>query len=391
MTSSKADVEYQGIPPSPYAKVDRDRGAAQSLIAQQSLAAQAAPGSAGPADAASAQPAAAQASTTSRVHASPSTSTTPGAARWDRSGASPMLRRRAPRPRQGWQALAYDLSGGRWNPGLSEKERKVRDREHQIATQLRGKHVTAFFCLKGGISKTSTTAATSIALSNLRPDPVFAIDANPDAGDLAERLVGERQSGITALAAHVGEIDSLDALSRYTVTAGRLTMLPGEPNPILGDSLGADDFERIMGVVQRYYSFVQVDCGTGVTHPLMSGILRFADTAVIPAAWSITGAKRAAETIQWLEDNGFADLAKTSIVVLTAKDVVSRNVDKDAVLGHLSKAGDLVVVPADPHVADGALLDWEHLQAQTQEAYLEIAAAITRRFESPEPERVAQS
>ena len=65
-------------------------------------------------------------------------------------------------------------------------------------------------------------------------------------------------------------------------------MLPGEPNPTLGDSLRSEDFERIMGVVQRYYSFVQVDCGTGVTHPLMRGILGFADTAVIPAAWSLS-------------------------------------------------------------------------------------------------------
>ena len=386
MTSSKADVEYKGIPPSPYAKVTRDH-----------LPTQPSPAAGGQAAASQAQDRQARTSEapgSAALQAAESkglgSSQSPGGvatsgSRWRQPETTPMLRRRVPRPRQGWQALAYDFSGGRWNPGLSEKERKVRDREQQIATQLRGKHVTAFFCLKGGISKTSTTAATSIALANLRPDPVFAVDANPDAGDLVERLVGERQSGITALAAHVDEIDSLDALSRYTVTAGRLTVLPGEPNPILGDSLGAEDFERIMGAVQRYYSFVQVDCGTGVTHPLMSGILRFADTAVIPAAWSITGAKRAAETIQWLEDNGFAELARTSIVVLTAKDLVSRNVDKDAVLGHLSKAGDLVVVPADPHVADGALLDWEHLQLATQEAYLEIAAAITRRFEAPVP------
>ena len=364
MTLSETGVDSPAIPPSPYAKGLPDRGSAQSSARASTTM-----------------------STTASTTMSTTARTTPEAsvsdAGWEPPEEATMLRRRAPRPRQGWRALAYDLSGGHWNPGLSEKERKVREREKQIATQLRGKHVAAFFCLKGGISKTSTTAATSIALSNLRPDPVFAIDANPDAGDLAERLVGERQSGITALARDVDRIDSLDALSRYTVTAGRLTMLPGEPNPTLGDSLRSEDFERIMGVVQRYYSFVQVDCGTGVTHPLMRGILGFADTAVIPAAWSITGAKRAAETIQWLQDNGFEQLARTSIVVLTAKDLVSRNVDKDAVLAHLSQAADLVVVPADPHVADGAQLDWDHLQPATREANLEIAAAITRRDEQP--------
>ncbi|GAB49732.1 MinD/ParA family ATP-binding protein [Mobilicoccus pelagius] len=294
----------------------------------------------------------------------------------------PMVRPRTPKPRSGWQSVAYRVTGGRWNPGPGERERRQREREAQIATQLRGKHVTAFFCLKGGISKTSTTAATSIALSDLRPDPVFAIDANPDAGDLAERLVGEKLSGIAALARDIDDVDSLEALSRYTATRGRLTVLPGEPNPMLGDSLRADDFDAVVQVVQRYHSFVQVDCGTGVTHPLMEGVLRYADTVVIPAAWSVTGAKRAAETIDWLRDHGFAHLADTCIVVLTAKDIVSGAVDKDAVLDHLSRAADVIVVPADPHVADGALLDWESLQPATREAYLDIAAAITRRFDA---------
>lgn len=295
---------------------------------------------------------------------------------------APMIRPSRPRPRHGWRALAYGVTGGLWNPGMSPKEEKERERERQIAAQLRGRHVTAFFCLKGGISKTSTTAATSIALSDLRPDPVFAIDANPDAGDLAERLIGGRLSGIAALASNIDEIDSLEALSQYTATTGRLTVLPGEPHPILGDSISADDFECVMRAVQRYYSFVQVDCGTGVTHPLMEGVLRFADTAVIPAAWSITGAKRAAETIEWLRDHGFERLATSSIVVLTAKDLVSSSVDKDAVLAYLSRAADVIIVPADPHVADGALIEWEALQPKTREAYLDIAAAITRRFDT---------
>ncbi|MDO5627654.1 MAG: hypothetical protein Q4G43_04960 [Mobilicoccus sp.] len=295
----------------------------------------------------------------------------------------PMIRQRERRPRTGWRSVAYNASGGRWNPGLSAKEARIRDREARIATQLRGRHVTAFFCLKGGISKTSTTAATSIALSNLRPDPVFAIDANPDAGDLAERLVGDRLAGITRLAHDIDKVTSLDELARYTATSGRLTVLPGEPNPTLGNSLSSRDFENVMHVVQRYYSFVQVDCGTGVTHPLMAGILKFANTVVIPAAWSITGAKRAAESIEWLEEHGFEDLARTSIVVLTAKDIVSRSVDKEAVTQHLWKAGDLIVVPADPHVADGARLDWDQLRPATREAYLDIASAITGRFARP--------
>lgn len=299
------------------------------------------------------------------------------------------MRASAPPPKSGWRARAYQLSGGRWNPGPSPREQATREREARIATTLRGRHVTAFFCLKGGISKTSTTAATSIALSNLRPDPVFAMDANPDAGDLAERLTGERDSGIVPLAREIETITSLAELSRFTRSVGRLTVLPGEPNPVLGDSLSAGDFCRVMEVIHRYYSLVQVDCGTGVTHPLMSGILQVASTVVVPAAWSITGARRAAETLVWLAENGYEHLAGNAIVVLTAKDIVSRNVDRDAVLEHLGGGSDLIVVPADEHMADGGVIDWHQLRPDTREAYLDIAAAITRRF--PEPSGVPGS
>lgn len=296
----------------------------------------------------------------------------------DVATARAMVTARPTPPRSGWQSAVYRASGGRWNPGMGAREQRERAREQQIAAQLPERHVTAFFCLKGGISKTSTTAATSIALANLRPDPVLAIDANPDAGDLAERILGGRLSGIAALARDIDSVHSLHALSRYTAATGRLTVLPGEANPTLGASLGADDFEQVMQVVQKYYSFVQIDCGTGVTHPLMEGVLRFATTIVIPAAWSVTGAKRAAESITWLADNGFEQLARTSIVVLTEKDVVSAAVDKEAVRHHLWQAAELITVPADPHVADGALLEWEQLAPPTREAYLDIAAAITR-------------
>lgn len=243
--------------------------------------------------------------------------------------------------------------------------------------------MTAFFCLKGGISKTSTTAATSIALSNLRPDPVLALDANPDAGDLAERLTGERVNGIVPLAREAQTISSAAELGRFTRTVGRLTVLPGEPNPVLGDSLSAEDFRRVMQVVQRYYSMVQIDCGTGVTHPLMAGILSVASTVVVPASWSITGAKRAAETLEWLGENGYPQLANSAVVVLTAKEVVSRQVDREAVLAHLGAAADLIVVPADEHMADGAVIDWGALKPATRDAYLEIAAAIVKRFPDP--------
>ncbi|MBO3143329.1 MinD/ParA family ATP-binding protein [Dermatophilus congolensis] len=302
-----------------------------------------------------------------------------------------MLRPAPPVPRTGWRGVAYRVTDGRWNPGVSSAEQRRRAREAQIGAALNGKHVTAYFCLKGGISKTSTTAAVATALANLRPDPVLAIDANPDAGDLSERLVGKKLSGITELARNIESVHSVEDLARFTVSAGRLVVLPGEPNPVLGDSLSSQDFERILGTVQRFYSNVHVDCGTGVTHPLMSGILRHATTVVIPAAWSVTGARRAMESIQWLRDSGFVHLADNCVVVLTSKDIVSSHVDKKSVQRHLAARSELIVVPADPHMADGGQIDWEHLKPKTREAFLNIAEAVSRRFATQQSDDHAAS
>ena len=42
----------------------------------------------------------------------------------------------------------------------------------------------------------------------------------------------------------------------------------------------------------------------------------------------------------------------------------------------MRKAGDLIVVPADPHMADGGTIDWDVLRPQTREAFLDIAERV---------------
>ena len=56
------------------------------------------------------------------------------------------------------------------------------------------------------------------------------------------------------------------------------------------------------------------------------------------------------------------------------------NLGREAVLTHLGRAADLIVVLADEHMADGSVIGWELLRPATREAYLDIAAAIVRRF-----------
>lgn len=293
------------------------------------------------------------------------------------------VKEQKPRPRGGIRGALYNLTGGAWNLGPGPKQRQEDDLARRISRQLQGSYNTAVLSLKGGIGKTSTTVGVGLTLAEFRGDAPCAIDANPDSGDLVERALGEgiyQQASprtITDLLENIESIDSLTALARYMHHAGRLHLIAGEQDPEVSDSLTAEEYLRIRKLISGYYSVALTDCGTGVTHNAMSGILQSADNLVIAAGYAVSGAKRARSTLHWLASHGYEDLARNAIVVITDKDEVSSRVDKDAIEEHLSGiCRELIAVPHDRGVADGDLVTLDVLKPETRRAYKEIAAAI---------------
>ncbi|WP_436054829.1 MinD/ParA family ATP-binding protein [Pseudarthrobacter oxydans] len=293
------------------------------------------------------------------------------------------VKEQKPRPRGGVRGAIYSITGGAWNLGPNSKQRQEEELGRRISRQLQGSYNTAVLSLKGGIGKTSTTVGVGLTLAEYRGDAPCAIDANPDSGDLVERALGEgiyQQSSprtITDLLENIESIDSLTALSRYMHHAGRLHLIAGEQDPEVSDSLTAEEYLRIRKLISAYYSVALTDCGTGVTHNAMRGILQSADNLVIAAGYAVSGAKRARSTLQWLASHGYEDLARNAIVVITDKDEVSSRVDKDAIEEHLAGiCRELIAVPHDRGVADGDLVTLDVLRPDTRRAYKEIAAAI---------------
>ncbi|MDD1476662.1 MinD/ParA family ATP-binding protein [Arthrobacter sp. H16F315] len=293
------------------------------------------------------------------------------------------VREQKPRPVGGLRGALYALTGGGVNLGPSARQREEDELARRISRQLQGSYNTAVLSLKGGIGKTSTTVGVGLTLAEFRGDPPCAIDANPDSGDLVERALGEgiyqQQSPrtITDLLKNIESIDSLTALARYMHHAGRLHLIAGEQDPEVSDSLTAEEYLQIRKLISGYYSVALTDCGTGVTHNAMSGILQSADNLIIAAGYAVSGAKRARSTLHWLADHGYEELARNAIVVITDKDEVSSRVDKDAIEDHLSGiCRQLIAVPHDRGVADGDLVTLDVLRPETRRAYREIAAAI---------------
>lgn len=287
------------------------------------------------------------------------------------------------RPRSGIRRALFAATGGNVNLGPSAKDQEESALIQRISRQVNGGHNTAILSKKGGIGKTSTTTGVGMILAEYRSDLPCAIDANPDSGDLAERALGEmlHQNAsprtIADIIRDMGQIDSLTKLSQYMHQAGRLHLIAGEQDPGVSDSLSADDYLKVQSLISKYYAVTLTDCGTGISHPAMTGILSTSSNVVIAAGYAVSGAKRARTTIEWLADHGYEELASNAIVVITDKDQVSNRVDRRAIereLGTFAKT--LVVVPRDKSAADGDQMALDRLSSQTRRAYMEIAAAI---------------
>src|SRR5699024_523662 len=191
------------------------------------------------------------------------------------------VRETTPAPQHGVQSVVYKLTGGRWNLGPGQAEQYESQLHARAAKTIHGSRNVTFMCLKGGISKTSTTLGVGLTLAEHRPDSVLALDANPDAGDLSDRALSHEQveavspRSITDLvkAIEAEQIHNLTDLNRFTQTSGRLHHIAGEQDPAVSESLTAEEYINVRDVADRFYPIPLTDCGTGVTHPAMKGIL----------------------------------------------------------------------------------------------------------------------
>src|SRR5215218_8061835 len=92
---------------------------------------------------------------------------------------------------RGWRRLLAAVTRGRADPGPDGTELAGRERLARIRVPLDRPRRIAVTSLKGGVGKTTVTALLGLMLAEHRGDRVVAVDANPDAGTLADRLSGD--------------------------------------------------------------------------------------------------------------------------------------------------------------------------------------------------------
>jgi MinD-like ATPase involved in chromosome partitioning or flagellar assembly len=291
-----------------------------------------------------------------------------------------IVRARVQRPTVGWRRAVYSASAGRINPGVSEAEAARNILLRRVRRHLPGAHQIAVSSLKGGVGKTTVSAVLGLTLAEHRGDRVVALDANPDAGTLADRLTGEIGVTVRQMLENIESIDSLTAVSHYTSLAGRLQVLASEQDPAMSEAFNRAEYEQICAVLARFYNIIITDSGTGLVHSAMEGTLALADSLVVVGAPTVDGSSRASKTLDWLVAHGYAEQVADAVVVLCC-DRVSPEIDRERVRAHfLARCRAVVEIPYDPHLATGGRLDLAAMREPTKLAFLELGAQIADRF-----------
>ncbi|RTL63785.1 MAG: hypothetical protein EKK42_27215 [Pseudonocardiaceae bacterium] len=286
-------------------------------------------------------------------------------------------------PRRGLRALLWRASGGRISVGASARELAEHVHLDKIRTPLTGWHTITVASSKGGVGKTTTSALLGLTLAEHRGDRVVTLDANPDAGNLAQRLLGYRAPATVRQLLEQENLDQLASfteVSRFVNTAGRLQVLASDLDPAMSEAFNADEYRRVLALLTRFFNIVITDSGTGLIHSAMTGALETTRSLIVTGKPTIDAAEGITTTLDWLIAHGFDELVRDAIVVLTC-DRQAHSIDPAALREHFAdRCRAVVEFPADPHLTEGGQINLEMLRPRTRQAGRELAALVAEAF-----------
>ncbi|MFI7678637.1 AAA family ATPase [Actinophytocola sp. NPDC049390] len=287
-------------------------------------------------------------------------------------------------PQSGWRKAVFVASGRLINVGESPAEQHRRELIARVNQPLRGCYKIAMLSLKGGVGKTTTTTTLGSTFSSLRGDRVIAVDANPDRGTLSQKIPLETTATVRHLLRDADRIHRYSDIRAYTSQGpSRLEVLASEQDPAVSEAFSEDDYRRTVALLEHFYNIVLTDCGTGLMHSAMKGVLDIADSLVVVSSGSVDGARSASATLDWLDVHGYRDLVSRSVAVINSVRPRAGSVDLDKLAQHFgARCRAVCTIPFDPHLEEGAEIELDRLAAPTRLALLELAATVADGFPS---------
>jgi putative peptide zinc metalloprotease protein len=290
------------------------------------------------------------------------------------------LRPRIQLPVRGWRGGLQRATFGVVKPGPSARQQYEDSMQERIRARVITARKIAFASAKGGVGKTTTTLMCGHALATHRLDRIIAVDANPDAGSLGYRVERETEATLSDLLRRADNVESYADIRELTSLApSRLEVLASENDPAISQALVEADYRRAVAALERFYSVVLCDLGTGLLDSATQGIMKFSNQIVVVTAPSVDAGRVASFTLDFVERR--SPLKAQNAVVLI------NNVRRDSLVDVKSlakyfrgRARAVVTIPYDRHLASGGQPEWARLRRPTQDAYLAAAAAIADGF-----------
>ncbi|WP_444543736.1 nucleotide-binding protein [Nocardia concava] len=291
------------------------------------------------------------------------------------------VRRAKKAPGSGWRKAVHHMSGGSINPGMSAEERRLQELVARIRQPVRGDYRIAVLSLKGGVGKTTTTMGLGSIFSSIRGDRVIAVDANPDFGTLSQRVPLQTRSTVRDLLLDE-HIQRYSDVRRHTSQgSSRLEVLASERDPAASEAFSEEEYRAVARILQRFYNIILTDCGTGLMHSAMAGVLDLAHSLVLISSSAIDGARSAAATLDWLSLHGHDHLVRNAVVVINLPRPGAPNVGINQLRDYfLSRCRAVHIIPYDAHLGEGAEIDLHRLSKPVKRAYVELAATVADDF-----------
>lgn len=285
-------------------------------------------------------------------------------------------------PRRSGRRAVYQATFGLINPGQSADERRLAALEAKIRTPLRGRYKIGVLG-KGGTGKTTIVAGVGSIFAQLRQeDRVAAIDADTAFGKLGSRIDPRADGSYWELTADQHPHSFADIRSHLGHNAVGLFVLAGEQSTADRRVLDAAVYREAANRLDNHFTISIVDCGSSIDSQVTQEVLCDLDALIVVSSPWFDGASAAAQTLEWLANQGLTGLLRRTVVVLNDSDGHADKRTRSVLVEKFSSCGQVVIeLPFDPYLRPGGLIDVDNdIARTTRRRLMEIAAAIAEHF-----------
>ncbi|WP_336633342.1 MULTISPECIES: MinD/ParA family ATP-binding protein [unclassified Microbacterium] len=297
--------------------------------------------------------------------------------------------RARPRATEGWRGAIRRLTGGIIAPRPGKVEQSRLDRERSVQRRLDGPRTIVILNPKGGAHKTTSTLLLAATFGTQRGGATLAWDNNETRGTLGWRAQSAPH--------HRTAVDLLEDLDRFTTpdraslaaldtyvrtqVDARFDVLASDEDAAASSTIDAAAFDRLHGVLSRYYRLLIVDTGNNMRASNWVAAVAAADQLVIVSTVREDTAASAAWLLDGLREKGFDQKIDEAVTILAAPSAKPDRKLADRLERHFAQVtADVVHVPFDPALVDGGPIDFDALSPATRDAWLTVAASIAGRL-----------